>query len=264
MIIDFHTHAFPDALAEKAIKVLVGNLKIKIEPVRNGTVAALIERMDEWKIDKSVIAPIVTKPTQIKTLNEWAASVDGERIVSFGSIYPNSGTYKQDIDFVASLGLKGIKLHAEYQNFVLDSPEMLKIYDYALSKGLIILHHAGADHGMPEPYKSSPAQFAHVVDEMKGGIIVAAHLGSQSMWDEVYDKLCGKNIYLDTSMGFEYYGKEMFCKIVKKHGADKILFGSDSPWSHAGNELKSLNDCGLERKTVDMIAGENAKRILKI
>ncbi len=264
MIIDFHTHAFPDTLAERAIGVLVSNLKVKLEPVRDGTIASLIRRMDEWNIDKSVIAPIVTKPTQIKTLNEWAASVNGERIIALGSIYPNSGTYKQDIDFVTSLGLKGIKLHAEYQDFIPDSPEMLKIYDYAFSKGLIILHHAGADNGMDAPYKSNPAIFAHIADELRGGVMVAAHLGGHAQWDEVYDKLCGKNIYFDTSMGFEYYGAEMFCKIVKKHGADKILFGSDSPWSHAGNELKTLRRCGLDEKTIKIICGENAKRILNI
>ena len=264
MIIDFHTHAFPDALAEKAMKVLTGNLTIDLKPVRDGTITSLIARMDEWGIDKSVLAPIVTKASQIKTLNEWAASVNGDRIVALGSIFPNSGNYIEEIDFVCSLGLKGIKLHAEYQDFVLDSPEMLKIYDYALSKGLIILHHAGADYGMPAPYKSSPAQFAHIAREMRGGVIIAAHLGGHAQWDDVYDKLCGTEIYLDTSMGFEYYGCEIFKKIVKKHGADKILFASDSPWSHAGNNLKALNACALDQNTVDMITHKNAQRILNI
>ncbi len=264
MTIDFHTHAFPDALAKKAMEVLTGNLTVDITPARDGTIASLIERLDEWNIDKALIAPIVTKPTQIKTLNEWAASVNGERIISFGSIFPNSGNYKKEIDFVCSLGLKGIKLHAEYQDFVLDSPEMLKIHDYALSKGLIILHHAGEDKGMPPPYKTSPKQFAHVVDEMQGGVIVAAHLGGHEMWEDVYSLLCGKNIYFDTSMGFEYYGKEMFKKIVQKHGADKILFGSDSPWSYADKDLEALRSCGLNDKELELIESGNAKRILHI
>lgn len=264
MTIDFHTHAFPDALAEKAIGVLTGNLTINLKPVRDGTVTSLIARMDEWGIDKSVVAPIVTKPSQLKTLNEWAVSINSSRIISLGSIFPSTDKYKQDIDFVCSLGLKGLKFHAEYQNFVLDAPEMLKIYDYALSKGLIILHHAGADYGMPAPYKSSPAQFAHIADEMRGGVIIAAHLGGHAQWEDVYNKLCGKNIYLDTSMGFEYYGKDMFKKIVHKHGADKILFASDSPWSHAGNDLDELRNCGLDAKSVTMIESENALKILGI
>ncbi|MBE6689022.1 MAG: amidohydrolase [Ruminococcaceae bacterium] len=264
MTIDFHTHAFPDMLAQKAIGVLTSNLTIDLKPVHNGTVSDLIARMDEWGIDKSVVAPIVTKPSQTKTLNEWAVSITSQRIISLGSIYPSTDNYKQDIDFVCSLGLKGLKFHAEYQNFILDAPEMLRIYDYALSRGLIILHHAGADYGMPAPYKSSPKQFANVADQMCGGIIVAAHLGGHAQWDDVFDNLCGKNIYLDTSMGFEYYGKEMFKKIVSKHGADKILFASDSPWSNAGDDLKALRDCGLDCDTISMIEAKNAQRILKI
>lgn len=263
MIIDFHTHAFPDPLAQRAIKVLCDNLTVDIKPVRDGTISSLIQLMDQWGFDKSVIAPIVTKSSQTKSLNEWAAQVNSDRIISFGSIFPHGYNYKQDIDFVCSLGLKGIKLHAEYQNFVLDSPEMMNIYDYALSKGLIILHHAGVDHGMPPPYKSSPEQFANVVDTMKGGIIVAAHLGGHAQWQDVYDKLCGKNIYMDTSMGFDYYGQEMFKKIVEKHGADKILFGSDSPWSNAHSDLMGIRQC-LTAQQLELIQGKNAQRILGI
>lgn len=262
MVIDFHTHAFPDALAPKAMAVLTGNLRVELHPVRDGRLGSLIEFMDKWNIDKSVIAPIVTKPTQIKSLNEWAAGCASERIVPLGSIFPTSSTYREDIDFVCSLGLKGIKLHAEYQDFVPDTPHMLKVYDYAFSKGLIILQHAGADYGMPEPYKSNPEKFAHIADEMKGGVMVAAHLGGYMQWQDVYDKLCGKNIYFDTSMGFEYYGNDMFLRIVQKHGADKILFGSDSPWSHAGHEVERLRNCGLDSDSIEKITHKNAVRIL--
>jgi len=264
MVIDFHAHAFPDSLAERAIGVLTSNLTKPIKPVHNGTVSDLTKRMDEWGIDKSVIVPIVTKKSQTKTLNEWAQSIQNDRIVSFGSIFPHGDEYKQDIDFVCFLGLKGIKLHAEYQNFDLDSPEMMRIYDYALSKGLIILHHAGYDYGMPPPYKSSPRQFAKLAKEFKGGIIIAAHLGGHEQWDDVYEHICGTDLYIDTSMGFEYYGEEMFMKIVKKHGADRILFASDSPWSNAGHDLEALKKCPLSQDEKELILSGNAKRILEI
>lgn len=264
MIIDFHTHTFPDSLAERAISTLTSNLRKPIKPVHNGTIADLTNRMNEYGIDKSVIVPIVTKKSQTKTLNEWAQSIQNDRIISFGSIFPHGDEYKQDIDFVCSLGLRGIKLHAEYQDFYLDSEEMIKIYDYALSKELIILHHAGYDYGMPPPYKSSPRQFAHLAKELKGGIIIAAHLGGHEQWDDVYEHLCGTDIYLDTSMGFEYYGEEMFMRIVRKHGADKILFASDSPWSNAGHDIEALKKCPLTQDEKELIMSGNAKRILRI
>jgi predicted TIM-barrel fold metal-dependent hydrolase len=262
MIIDFHTHAFPDDLAEKALATLLANLDNLYTPVSNATVAGLIKNMDEWNIDIAIVQPIVTKQSQTQKTNEWARGICSERIIAFGSIYPHTDDYKRDIDFVAGLGLKGLKFHAEYQNFRIDDPQMLKIYDYALSKDLIILHHAGADPGMAMPYKSSPGQFANIVDAMKGGVIVAAHLGGHAQWDDVEKYLIGKNIYLDTSMGFEFFPQEQFLRIVKSHGADRILFASDSPWSNAKTEIEQLKALPLLESEKQNILFNNAKRLL--
>lgn len=264
MIIDFHTHAFPDSLAERAISSLVKGSGGKYPPCSDGTLNGLINNMDKFGVDISVVQPVITKASQLKTLNEWAKSIEGERIISFGGIYPHTEDYKADIDFVYSLGLKGLKFHPEYQNFTVDDSFMLKIYDYALSKGLILLFHAGFDPAFPPPFHSNPKAFAHIAEEMKGGNIVVAHLGGQQQWDDVAEYLAGKNVYLDTSMGFKYYTEEQFLKIVKKHGADKILFGSDSPWSRADEEIEKLKSLPLENDEIENILYRNAKKLLNI
>jgi predicted TIM-barrel fold metal-dependent hydrolase len=211
-----------------------------------------------------VIQPVVTKQKQFETLNTWAAACAeaSDKIIAFGGIYPHTDDYKRDIDFVVSLGLRGLKFHCEYQNFYVDEPKMLPIYDYALSRGLILLHHAGFDPGYEAPFKSSPLRFANVADAMKGGVIIAAHFGGHDEWDDVERYLVGKNIYLDTSMGFEYFPQEQFLRIVKAHGADKILFGSDSPWSDATTEIRHLKDLSLPEDEKAMILGGNAQRLL--
>jgi len=264
MTIDFHTHVFPDALAPKALATMVAGINGLYTPVNDATVSGLLKNMDAWNIDISVVQPVVTKQTQVKKINEWAAAIRSGRIISFGGIYPHTGDYKRDIDFVAGLGLKGLKFHPEFQDFVVDDGYMLKIYDYALSKGLIILHHAGSDPGFPPPYRSSPQRFASVARAMRGGVIVAAHLGGHAQWDDVEQYLAGSGIYLDTAMGFEYYSSDQFMRIVKKHGADKILFGSDAPWSDAGREIEHLRALPLSESDKDAILGDNAKRILGI
>lgn len=264
MVVDFHTHIFPDELSERALDVLLTNIDNAIVPANNATLAGLLEKMDEWGIDVSVVQPIITKQSQVVKTNEWAKSICSERIVCFGGIYPHTDDYKRDIDFVVGLGLKGLKFHAEYQDFVVDDGYMLKIYDYALSKGLIILHHGGVDIGLPAPFKSSPKQFANIARAMQGGVIIAAHLGGHDQWDDVEKYLAGENIYLDTSMGFEYYSDEQFMRIVEKHGADKVLFASDAPWSNAKTEMERLKALPLEKSALDAILGGNAKRILKI
>ena len=264
MIIDFHAHIFPDELAPQAIRALSEGIDDVESPVSDGTAAGLLKNMDDWNIDMSVIQPVVTKQTHMRKTNEWAAAAQADRLVSFGSIYPHTDDYKRDIDFIVGLGLKGLKFHAEFQDFVVDDGYMLKIYDYALEKGLVILHHAGGDPAYRPPFKSSPQQFAHIDKEMRGGVIIAAHLGGYDQWDDVETHLAGSNIYFDTSMGFEYYPRDQFLRIVEKHGADKILFASDAPWSNACSEYELLKAMPLSKGEIDDISCGNAMRLLGI
>jgi predicted TIM-barrel fold metal-dependent hydrolase len=264
MTVDFHTHVFPDNLAARAISALSAGIENVFPPVNDGTVSGLLRDMDDWNIDISVVQPVVTKQSQTKSINDWSKSICSDRLISFGGIYPHTDDYKRDIDYVVELGLKGLKFHAEYQNFIVDEDKMLKIYDYALNKGLILLHHAGADPAFPPPFKSTPQQFAKIVKTMRGGIIVAAHFGGHDQWDDVEKYLVGTDIYLDTSMGFDFFSHEQFLRIVKNHGAEKILFASDYPWSNAKSEIEQLKALPLSEKEKDAILGENAKKILKI
>jgi len=269
MIIDFHTHVFPDNLAPKAMAELSSCWKSSYKPAHDGTVAGLIKSMDGGNIDIAVVQPVVTKPSQFKKVNEWVRSIcsdprSSHRIVGFGGIYPHTDTYKEDIDFIVSLGLKGLKFHAEYQNFILDDPKMLRIYDYALSRDLILMHHAGFDPAFPPPFKSSPQQFANVSKAIKGGVVIAAHLGGWGQWDETERDLVGSDIYLDTSMGFEFFSREQFLRIIRAHGVDKILFATDSPWSYARTEIEHIKTLPLSSYEKEALLGGNAKRILNI
>ena len=94
--------------------------------------------------------------------------------------------------------------------------------------------------------------------------MIAAHLGGQKQWDDVERYLPGTGIYLDTSMGFEYYPHDQFLRIVKAIGSDKILFGSDSPWSRADSEIATLKALPLTEADKQAIFCGNAKRILGI
>jgi predicted TIM-barrel fold metal-dependent hydrolase len=264
MIVDFHTHVFPDNMAARVISALSAGIDEVFTPVNDGTVSGLINDMDNWNIDTAVVQPVVTKQSQTKSINDWSRSICSDRIISFGGIYPHTDDYKRDIDYVAGLGLKGLKFHAEYQNFIVDDDKMLKIYDYALGKGLILFHHAGADPAFPPPFKSTPQQFAKIAKAMRGGVIVAAHFGGHAQWDDVEKYLVGTDIYLDTSMGFDYFSHDQFLRIVKSHGADKILFASDYPWSNAKLEMEQLRGLSLSSEEIDAILGGNAKRVLKV
>ena len=262
MIIDFHTHVFPDRIAPLTVASIAARIGQQYIAVSDGTVAGLLKNMDRWGIDLSVIQPVITKQSHFRSTNEWVAAIRSDRIECFGGIYAHSDDYKSDIDFVLSLGLAGLKFHPEYQDFYVDEARMLRIYDYALGKGLILFFHAGYDPGFPPPIKSTPAQFAKIAAAMQGGTIVAAHLGGCGQWDEVEKDLAGSDIYLDTAVGFEYFTEELFLRVLEKHGADKILFSSDSPWSDGGSEIAHIRSLPIPESAKDAILSGNAKRLL--
>ena len=264
MVIDFHTHAFPVNIAERAISSLVAGSNNAYTPCSDGSSFGLVKNMEKFGVDLSVVQPVVTKPSQTKTVNLWAYQITGKYLISFGGIHPETDDYKRDIDLITTLHLPGIKLHPEYQGFELDDPKMMRIYDYAISRGLMLMFHAGNDPAFPPPVHSSPAKFAKIRRELGGGTIIAAHLGGLGQWAEVEEQLAGEDVYLDTSMGFKYYNRYRFLRIVKKHGADKILFGSDSPWSRADEELKIFRGLPLTAEEQELILSGNAKRMLKL
>lgn len=263
-VIDFHTHIFNDKLAAIAFPKLKVDAEAFYTPVHDMTRAGLLGCMDKYGVDLSVILPVITKRKQVEPVNLWALSQASQRIMPFGGIYPGADDWKEQIDYVCRLGLRGLKFHAEYQEFVLDEPRMLRIYDHALSKGLIIIHHSGFDPAYPAPYRSSPQRYAHMLDELKGGVIIASHLGGSRQWDDVEKYLVGKNIYLDTSMGLQYYPNEQFMRIVRAHGADRILFATDSPWTGADKELAILRGLPLTDEEMEKILHLNAERLLHI
>lgn len=261
MIVDIHTHIFPKAIAKAALDVLIKNSKHMYAPVTNMTKDSLLANMDKWGIDMSVVQPIVTKPSQFLSVNNWAKKISCDRVLSFGGIYPTE-KYKQDIDYVVELGLKGLKFHPEYQDFVVDDHKMLKIYEYALSKGLVLFFHGGYDPIGKFPYKSSPQRFAKIIDSMQGGKIAIAHLGGQQQWDDVERYLVGKNVYFDTSMGCKFYPLEQFVRIVRNHGSERVLFASDSPWSNAKEEIEIINSLDLTEQEKANILGNAAMELL--
>ena len=262
-IIDFHTHIFPDALANRAMDSLKKNAKGEYMPVHDFTCKGLISAMNNFGIDISVVMPVATKHTHSDKNMDWGLEIASDRVIPFAGLFPDDN-WKANVDRAVSLGYKGIKLHPEYQNFILDDPVMLKRYDYALNKGLIILFHAGYDPIGSDPLKSNPKMFKHILRELRGGTIIAAHLGGQQQWQEVEDELAGEDIYFDTSMGTEYYGKEQFKRILAAHGDDKILFATDSPWSDAGKEIANLNSWDIPAQSLEKIFHLNAEKLLKI
>ena len=265
MVIDFHTHIFPDKIAARSIEHLEN--ASGITAATDGTLKGLLDSMERNEVDLSVILPVVTKPSQFESVNLFAAEVNQKykgKLISFGGIHPDSEDYKAELDRIKDLGLPGIKLHPDYQKVMIDDSRYMNIIEYADSLGLMIIVHAGIDIGLPEPVHCPPDKARKVLESIKPDKLILAHFGGWKQWEEVYERLAGEHVYFDTSFTFDYIDQDTFLKILEKHGYEKVLFATDSPWSDAKKAVEYVRSLPIEQKKVDAVLYKNAQKLLQI
>lgn len=268
MIVDFHTHIFPEKIAARTIEKLEGIANVKA--FTDGREESLVSSMEESGVDVSVVLPVVTKPEQFATVNQFAAKLNEKyqdkspRLLSFGGIHPDSPDYKKELRAIHDLGLKGIKLHPDYQDTYFDDIKYMRILDHASELGLISIVHTGVDIGFPDNVRCTPKHIRKMLDEVAPEKLVLAHYGGFKMWEETEELIAGENVYLDTAYLFGFIQDEQFLRILKKHGADKILFATDSPWSGQKESLEYLRGLPIEKEEQEKILGKNACKLLNI
>lgn len=280
MIVDVHTHTFPDKIAASTIPKLAASAHIK--PFTDGSATGLAASMAAACVDCSVVLPVATNPLKICRVNDSAARINENYshtgIFSLGCIHPDFPDWKTELSRVAELGLKGIKLHPVYQNVDLDDPRYLRIMDRCGELGLVVLTHAGLDIGIPGKVNCSPEITLRAIRQLGPVQLILAHMGGWRNWDEVEQLLAGTGVYLDTSyslgritpLGDGYYGPsdlqmmsvEQFVRIIRTFGPDHILFGTDSPWGGQKEDLARFRALPLTEAEKAAILGKNAQRLL--
>jgi len=262
MLIDMHVHMFPDQIAERALNSLA--LACKCRYHTDGTVDGTREKLREWGVDFCAALNIATKPTQQTSINNWASSVQSESIRCFGSVHPDAPDAVDELHRIKALGLSGVKLHPDYQNFFIDEPKMFPIYDAISELELPVTFHAGRDPYSLDVVHASPAAAIKVANMFPHMKMILAHMGGMAMYDEVERLLAGKNIMFDTAMSARFCPPEQFEHIVNKHGSERILFGSDCPWSRACDEFDYIEKTQLRCSDKENIYWKNAAKLLRI
>lgn len=251
---------FPDKLAQKTIAAL--SAKSGYIPNSNATERGNIEAADKFGIDKCVVCNIATNAKQTENVNKFAAEINkNERLVSFGSVHPECD-YIYFLDLLKDEGIKGIKLHPDYQGFFIDDVKMRKIYEEILKRELVLIFHTGVDDGMGEPTHATPERIKNVMGMLRGERVVLAHMGSYKMYERACESLLGEDVFFDTSCNENYIPFEKFEDMVKAHSPEKILFGSDLPWTSPGEGIKRIKKLGISEEDKEKILGKNAERLL--
>lgn len=273
MIIDMHTHLFPDIIAPKAVSALAKDAALAgMKPNTDGTKKGILDSMKRGEVDISVVLPVVTSVSQFDSINRFAHSVNNidDGIISFGGIHPNDDDIRAHLQYIHDLGLKGVKVHPDYQGTFFDDEGMYDIIRGCFDLGLVFVTHAGYDPAFSDvhcPPKTARAVLDRVYDEthFTEPFVVFAHLGGMQMYDDVEKYLVGTCSYFDISHALEFCPHDQLVRIIKKHGADRILFATDSPWRDQKDyvdKFRSLD--GISDIEKEMILSGNAVKLLDI
>lgn len=273
MIVDFHAHIFPDKIANKTVQIL--EKKANIPSHSDGTYDGLISSMRRAGVKLSVNLPVLTSPSQFDSILKFATAVnerfftsDGtrERILSFAGMHPDIEEPEEKLRAIKESGILGIKIHPDYQSTFFDDEKYVRILAEAKRLGLITVTHAGFDAGYPgEEIRCTPMRVMRLLDKIGGyDKLVLAHFGGNRLFTEVYEILAGEDVYFDTACVLGELSEKNFSQMIEKHGEEKILFATDSPWRDLTEDTNIIKSFSLGESARECVFSKNALALLGI
>lgn len=261
-IIDAHAHIYPEKIAEKATKTIGEFYDIEME-MPKGTPDGLIKEGEKAGITRYLVHSVATTPHQVRSINSFILGevCSHPEFIGFITLHQDltEDEIGAEIDLALENGMKGIKLHPDFQKFNVDSEAAEKIYRAAEGK-LPILLHMGDDR---YDY-SKPERLVRMARKYPDLTFIAAHFGGYRCWDDapIYKGL--PNVYFDTSSSLMFISPERARELIDILGADRFFFGTDFPMWDAEGELERFLKIPLSDSEREAIFSLNLKRVLKL
>lgn len=238
MLIDIHTHAFHPKIAHKAVEHL--NNYYAVSCAGTGTVNDLLAREAKAGIERCVVLCAATQPAQVIPANNYAILLQKEYpdIIAFGTLHPGFVEWEKQLDHLKAAGIRGIKLHPDFQGFWLNDPRLLPMLEHAQDDFVFEVHIG--DYLPPDQNPSCPYKAAALLDAFPRLRMIAAHMGGYQHWPHALEALAGRDVWLETSSTTPFISSELLAKLLAKHPRERVLFGSDYPLYDPGDEVYRL------------------------
>lgn len=261
LVYDAHCHIYPGKIAARAVAgtdTFYGERSACL-----GTVPDLIRQGGSAGIDHFIVQSVATTPRQVKSINEFiAAEVEKScgRLTGLGTLHPDSPDIAGDVAHLVSLGLRGVKLHPDIQKFKIDDYRCLKIYELCEGRLPILMHTGDYRYDFSNPNRLVP-----ILKIYQGLIIIGAHMGGWSIWDEASRRLSGfPNLYVDCSSTFPYLKPQVVRELILRYGTDRVLFGTDYPMWSPEKELAYFFSLGFSEEENRRMLSGNVRRLFGI
>ncbi len=259
-LIDFHTHIFPNPIANRAAQNVGSYYGLPIEG--DGTAAMLKAHAPQGVKTRFVVSSAAMKAKNVIPGNDFLiqSAAEDSAFIPFASFHPDMGEKEAlaELERVASLGVYGVKLHPDFQHIYIDEERLFPMYRKCAELKLPILFHVG-DKGTDF---STPKRMRRVADMFPNLTVIAAHLGGYSVWGEAQKYLIGADVYMDCSESVPYISEEETYGMIKRHGVDRVMFGSDFPVFCTDTAFALIDKLPFTPEEKEKIYHGNAERLL--
>lgn len=259
MRIDFHTHVFRPAAAKLVIDEMC--TRMGMSAAGTGVIDDLRLRLQLARLDSAVLLYAPPKASMIHTANRFVVEQQAAHpdLIAFGSVHPHDKNWQAELDYLRHAGIRGLKLHPEYQDYSLDDPAMLELLRAAAPHFVFLCHMGGLVSDVTSAtVRAAPYMLARVLDEVPHMRFIAAHLGGNFLWEDALEHLAGRDVWLDTSASLHAVNESTLHAILQRHDPEKIIFGSDYPFWDPSVEARRLERL-TSSDTLDKILSNGAK-----
>lgn len=261
MIIDAHTHVWPDALAEKA---LTANRLPGLSPIGDGKAGTLASGMAERGIGHSVALGVAGAGRHVDRTNEFVASLDRGTFTPFGSVHVDLPV-EENLASLRRHGIHGVKVHPLFQGYGLRHERLWELFE-AFGDEIGVIVHVGAGGSGVVNDLSTPRMLREIVRAFPSLRLVACHFGGYHMLTEAEDELWDLDVVLETSWppSVAHVDPSTVRRLISRHGTDRIVFGSDWPMTDPASEIDAIRALDLGDDAESAILGGNLRRVLRL
>ena len=259
-IIDTHAHIYPDKIALKAARSIGEFYDIPME--LSGTVDELLQSGRAAGISRWLVHSVAISPERVSAINDFIireVQSHPAEFIGFATMHPDHPDVEGELKRAKAAGLKGVKLHPDFQHFCLDDARAIAMFRVCAALNLPVLVHTGDTR---YPY-SEPTRMAAALDQVPALKAICAHLGGWSLWEDAWKTLSGrKNVWIDTSSSLYALPPEDAAHVIRHYGADRAFFGTDYPMWKPDEELARFMRLPLTESEREGILHGNFERFL--